>query len=250
MMKKLTIVAGIVVVVFVALLLCKNVLIKMAVEDGAKKATGLALTIGSMDVGLLAPKVDVNNMRLLNPPWFTDKVMIDIHRFLVSFELASFLTKRAHFKTAELDLKELVVVRNKERKLNIDSLTSVEERKQKKPAEGKKAKQEKQAPQVTIDQLILKIGTVVYKDYSLGEKPVTQTYTIGLNEVYQNVTDTKKLVNLIIVRALERTAIAQLTGFDLGALKQDVNSLEKVGQKEVGGMGKTAGAGAVKGQGN
>jgi len=240
MMKKLAIVAGIVVVVFVALLLCKNVLIKMAVEDGAKKATGLTLTIGSMDVGLLAPKVDVINMRLLNPPGFTDKVIIDIPRFFISFELASFFTKRAHFKTAELDLKELMVVRNKERKLNIDALTSVREKKQKKPAE------EKKAPQVTIDQLILKIGTVVYKDYSLGEKPATQTFTIGLNEVYRNVTDLKKLVNLIIVRALERTAIAQLTGFDLGALKLDASTLEKVGQKELEGVGKKVGEGTTK----
>src|SRR4030043_855966 len=152
MMKKLAIVAGIVVVVFVALLLCKNVLIKMAVEDGAKKATGLTLTIGSMDVGLLAPKVDVINMRLLNPPGFTDKVMIDIPRFFVSFELASFFTKRAHFKTAELDLKELMVVRNKERKLNIDALTSVGEKRGQgqKPAEQKETKQEQTSPQVTI----------------------------------------------------------------------------------------------------
>jgi hypothetical protein len=145
-----------------------------------------------------------------------------------------------------LNLKELMVVRNKERKLNIDALTSVREKKQKKPAEEKKAKQEKQGPQVTIDKLILKIGTVVYKDYSLGEKPVTQTFTIGLNEVYRDVTDPKKLVSLIIVRALERTAIAQLAGFDLGALKLDANTLKKVGQKELEGVGKTTGEGATK----
>jgi uncharacterized protein involved in outer membrane biogenesis len=245
MMKKIAIVAGIVVVVFVALLLCKNVLIKMAVEKGAKKATGLTLTIGSMDVGLLAPKVDVVEMRLYNPPGFTDRVMFDIPRFLVSFELASFFTKRVHFKTVELDLKELTVVRNKERKLNIDALTSVGEKKQKRPVEEKKAKKEA-PPQVTIDRLILKIGTVAYKDYSLGEKPVIQTFTIGLSEVYRNVTDVEKLVNLILVRALERTAIAQLTGFDLNALKLDTNSLEKVGQKELEGAGKTAVEGATK----
>jgi hypothetical protein len=171
--------------------------------------------------------------------------MFDIPRFFVSFELASFFTKRVHFRTAELDLKELMVVRNKERKLNIEALTSVGGKKQKKPVEGKKAKKE-EPPQVTIDRLILKIGTVAFKDYSLGEKPVTRTFTIGLNEVYRNVTDLEKLVNLILVRALERTAIAQLAGFDLGALKLDTNSLEKVGQKELEGVGKTAGEGAVK----
>jgi uncharacterized protein involved in outer membrane biogenesis len=247
-MKKLGIIVGIVVVVFVALLMFKNVLIKMAIERGTKKVTGLTLTIGNMDVGLLAPKVDIMDMKLLNPPGFSDKVMIDIRKFFVSFELASFFTKRAHFKTAELDLKELTVVRNKERKLNIDALTSVGEKRGQgqKPAEQKEAKQGQKSPQVTIDKLVLKIGKVIYKDYAMGETPVTQTFDIGINEVYRDVTDPKKLVNLIIVRALERTSIAQLTNFDMGALKLDASTLTKGTQKDIEAVGKTSGDAATK----
>jgi uncharacterized protein involved in outer membrane biogenesis len=242
-MKKLGIVVGIIVVVFVLLLVFKNILIKLAIEEGTKKVTGLELTIETIDVGLLAPKVDITDMRLLNPAGFPDKVMIDIPKFLVDFELASFFKKKAHFKTVELNLKELMVVRNKERKLNIDSLTAVGQKKQggKKPVEQKEAKQGEKAPQVTIDKLILKIGKVTYKDYSLGQTPFTKTFTIGINEVYRDVTDPNKLVMLIIVRALEGTGIAQLANFDLGALKADVSdTLQKgvsgvteAGQKEL-----------------
>ncbi|OGP52724.1 MAG: hypothetical protein A2Y65_07390 [Deltaproteobacteria bacterium RBG_13_52_11] len=247
-MKKLGIVVGIIVVIFVLLLVFKNILIKMAVEEGTKKVTGLELTIGSMDVGLLAPKVDISDMRLLNPAGFHDKVMIDMSKFLVDFELASFFKKRAHFKNVELNLKELMVVRNKGRKLNIDALTAVGEKKQgEKPVEQKQVKQEKKAPQVTIDKLILKIEKVVYKDYSLGETPFTKTFTLGINEVYSDVTDPNKLVILIIVRALEGTGIAQLANFDLGTLKADVSdTLQKrvsgvteAGQKELGAVGET-----------
>jgi uncharacterized protein involved in outer membrane biogenesis len=248
-MKKLGIVVGIIVIICVLLLVFKNILIKMAVEEGTKKVTGLELTIGTIDVGLLASKVDITDMRLLNPPGFHDKVMIDMSKFLVDFELASFFKKRAHFETVELNLKELMVVRNKERKLNIDALKSVGEKKQQgeKPVEQKQTQQEKKGPQVTIDKLILKIGKVVYKDYSLGETPFTKTFTLGINEVYRDVTDPNKLVNLIIVRALEGTGIAQLANFDLGTLKADVNdTLQKgvsgvteAGQKELGTVGKT-----------
>jgi uncharacterized protein involved in outer membrane biogenesis len=264
-MKKLGIVVGIIVVIFALLLVFKNILIKMAVEEGTKKVTGLELTIGTMDIGLLASKVDITDMRLLNPPGFRDKVMIDIPKFLVDFELASFFKKRAHFETMELNLKELMVVRNKERKLNIDALTALGKKKQQgeKPAAQKGAKQEQKAPEIRIDKLMLKIGKVVYKDYSLGETPFTKTFTVGINEVYRDVTDPNKLVMLIIVRALEGTGIAQLANFDLGALKADVNdTLQKgvsgvieEGQKELGTTGETttketgkkAGEGLIKG---
>jgi len=242
-MKKLGIVVGIIVVIFVLLLVFKNILIKLAIEQGTKKATGLELTIGAMDVGLLASKVDITDMRLLNPAGFPDKVMIDIPKLLVDVELASFFRQRKHVETLELNLKELMVVRNKERKLNINSLTALGKKKQEeqKPVEQKEAKPEGKAPQVAIDKLILKIGKVTYKDYSLGETPFTKTFTIGVNEVYRDVTDLDKLVMLIIVRALEGTGIAQLANFDLGTLKADVSdTLQKgvsgvteAGQKEL-----------------
>src|SRR4030042_3162922 len=129
-MKKLGIIIGIIVVIFVLLLFFKNILIKMAIEQGTKKATGLELTIGTMDVGLLASKVDITDMRLLNPAGFPDTVMIDITKFLVDVELASFFKQRVHVETLELNLKELMVVQNKERKLNINSLTALSQKKQ------------------------------------------------------------------------------------------------------------------------
>jgi len=248
-MKKLGIVLVVIIGVVVLLLVFKNVLIKMAVEGGTKKATGLELAIGDMDVGLLASKVDITDMQLLNPAGFPDKVMIDIPKFLVDVELASFFKERAHVETIVLDLKELMVVRNKDRKLNLSALKSVSEKqqKEKKPAQ-EEAKKERKSPQVVIDTLVLKIGKVTYKDYSWGKKPFTKTFTIGINEVYRNITDPKELVNLIIVRALQKTNIAQLANFDLDSLKADVSdtlkTVEKAateaGQKELEDFEKSA----------
>ena len=234
-MKKLGIVIGIIVVVIALLLIFKNVLIKTAVEQGTKRVTGLELTIGDMDVGLLASKVDITDMQLLNPIGFPDKIMIDIPKLLVDVELASFLKKRVHVQTLELNLKELMVERNKDRILNLSALKSVSEKqkKVKKPVEQKEGEKEKEAPQVVIDTLILKIGKVVYKDYSWGKTPLTKTFTLGINEVYRDITDPKKLVNLIIVRALQGTNIAQLAHFDVGSLRTDVGDTLKTVESAV-----------------
>jgi uncharacterized protein involved in outer membrane biogenesis len=239
-MKKLVIIIGIIVIVIALLLIFKNVLIKTAVEQGTKRVTGLELTIRDMDVSLLASKVDITDMQLLNPSGFPDKIMIDIPKFLVDVELASFFKKRAHVQTLELNLKELMVVRNKDRILNLSALKSVSEKqkKVKKPVEQKEGEKEKEAPQVVIDTLILKIGKVVYKDYSWGTKPLTKTFTLGINEVYRDITDPKKLVNLIIVRALQGTNIAQLANFDLGTLKADVGDTLKTVESAVTEAGK------------
>jgi hypothetical protein len=141
-------------------------------------------------------------------------------------------------ETLELNLNELLVERNKERKLNINALTALGQKKQgEKPVEQKETKQKEKAPQVTIDKLILKIGKVTYKDYSLGGMPFVKTFDIGINEVYRNVTDLNKLVKLIILRALEGTGIAQLANFDLGSLKTDVGEILKTGVSGVTAAG-------------
>jgi hypothetical protein len=256
MMKKLGIVIGIIVVVIVLLLVFKNILIKTAVEQGTKRATGLELVIGDMNVGLLASKVDITDMQLLNPAGFPDKVMIDIPQFLVDVELASFFKKRVHVQTLALDLKELMVVRNKDRTLNLSALKSVSEKQQKvkKPVDQEEAEKEKKVPQVTIDTLVLKIGKVFYKDYSWGKTPFTKTFNLRINEVYRDITDPKELVNLIIVRALQGTDIAQLANFDLGPLKADVGDTLKTvesavaegGKKELGTLEETTTGGAEK----
>lgn len=234
-MKKLGITVGIIVGIFVFLLVFKNTLIKTGVEKGTKKLTGLGLDIGDMDVGLLESKIDITDMKLLNPEGFPDKVMINMPKLLIDFELASFFKDRAHFETVELNLKELAVVRNKERKLNISTLKSVSE----KMEEGEKPveqKEEEKAPEVAIDKLILTIGEVTYKDYSLRKTPLTKTFNVGIHEVYTDITDPKKLVNLIIVRALQGTGIAQLANFNLGRLRADISDTLRKG---VGGITET-----------
>jgi uncharacterized protein involved in outer membrane biogenesis len=243
-MKKLATAVGVIFGLLVLLLVFKNMLIKAGVKKGTKEVTGLELDIGDMDLGLLESKIDITDMKLLNPEGFPDKVMIDMPKLLIDFELASFFKDGAHFETVELNLKELMVVRNKERKLNISALKSVSE---KTGGETRPVEQETEdeVPEVKIDKLILTIGDVTYKDYSLRKTPFTKKFNIGIHEVYTDITDPKKLVNLVIVRALQGTGIAQLANFNLGMLRADVSdTLKKTvsgvteeGKKELEALG-------------
>ncbi|MBN3040625.1 MAG: hypothetical protein JW867_05815, partial [Candidatus Omnitrophica bacterium] len=83
----------------------------------------------------------------------------------------------------------------------------------------KKDTKESKAPEIAIDLLVLKVGKVVYKDYSGKGDPLVKEFKININEKFENITDPQSLARLILQRCLLKTTIANLTGFDLDALK-------------------------------
>src|SRR3989338_8074564 len=102
----------------------------------------------------------------------------------------------------------MVVIKNKEGKLNVDSLKVA----QKKGAEPKTAKEEpakaqKQMP-MQIDQATLNLGNVIVKDYSKGEPPSIQAYDIGVkNKTFKNITSAEQFATLVLIQGMGPTAL-------------------------------------------
>ena len=241
--KKIGIVLLAIVVIVVVLGLAKNIIIKTAVSGGVKAVTGLKLQIKSLKVGIINPLIDIKEMRLFNPPNFTDKVMIDVGEVYVDYDLGAFFKNKVHLETLRLDLKELVVIKNKDGDLNLDSLKAVKGGKEKKEAPKEEAK--KEAPKIQIDDLTLKIGKVIYKDYSKDGAPQVKEFNVNINEQHKNITDPNALVSLIIVKALAKTTIASLTNFDMGALQDQAAQAMGKTTEALKGIGDTS-TGAVE----
>jgi hypothetical protein len=236
----LTIVVGIVVVLFVVAL-AKDLIIKTSVEQGVRFVTGLRLNIGSFKAGILNALVDIKNLRLFNPPEYKDKVMLDMPEIRVRYDLPSIIKGKVHLPEVRLDLKEFTVIKNEKGKLNLDSLKVVQAQKEgRRPAEQEKGK----IPEIQIDSLELKIGKVIFKDYSAGGAPSVREFNINLNERYSNITDPYSLASLIVVRALTNTTIANLTNFNLqglqGTVSDTLGTAEKVATEAVAKAGETA----------
>tara|TARA_B100001964_G_C13793821_1_gene405691 strand:- start:46 stop:555 length:510 start_codon:yes stop_codon:yes gene_type:complete len=118
-------------------------------------------------------------------------------------------------------------VKNADGQLNLDSLRVVQETEgdELKKDEGKE--EETKMPDIQIDLLELKIDRVIYKDYTKGTPPKVKEYNVNINERYENITDPKSFVRLIILKALKNTAIANLTNFDLGKLQRGISGTVK-----------------------
>lgn len=218
-MKKLVSLLLVVVGILFAATVLKNSIAQGAVQGVFKQMTGLELKMASLNLGILSGRLESHGIELKNPAGFVDPVMVDMPTLLVDLEPASLFKGRVHLQEVQLDLKELLIIKNKDGKLNLDYL---------KPAGSEKASAEKpakpaKAPQIHIDQLRLKIGKVIYKDYSKGGSPAVQQFDLNLDESYSNISNINAILPLIMTKVLYNTTIGKLINFDLKGLASQLD---------------------------
>lgn len=229
-MKKIGIIAVILIALLVVISFSKDMIAKTGIEKGVEAVTGLKLRMGSLNVGIIKTIVGIRDLMLYNPKGYQDAVMLDMPEIFVDYDLPAIFNRKVHLEEMRIDLKEFTVVKNSSGGLNLDSLKVVQAQKEgRRP--GDKEKEKAELPEIQIDSLRLKIGKVVYKDYTKGPKPSVKEFNVNLDEKYENITNPYALVSLIIVKALANTTIANLTNFDLGGLKDTIGGTLSTAQK-------------------
>ncbi|MFH1063275.1 MAG: hypothetical protein V1747_10400 [Candidatus Omnitrophota bacterium] len=215
-------------VLIIVIAVGKNMIAKAAVTTGVKVVTGLNMQMESMNIGVVNTLLGIKGLVLYNPPNFEDKVMMDLPEIYVDYDLGAFLKHKVHLIEVRLDLKEFMVVKNKAGVLNLDSLTAVQTAKKTETAQ-KAAPKTKPAekPQIQIDLMKLKIGKVIYKDYSKGAEPSIKEFDVNIDEKYENITDPETVVRIIVVKALADKTLSSLTNFKLGPLSDSLQGTVK-----------------------
>ncbi len=202
MKKKITLILGIILVIFIGIALVKNTAIKSAVTVGATAVTGAPVQIDGLSFGVFKPSIKIKGFKMYNPKGFPEGVLVDIPRMEVDYSLSALFRKKLHLRRVYVDIKEMGVLKNQEGKLNVDGL---------KIAQKEETKPNKPSQQLAlqIDELTLSIGRVVYKDYSQKNKaPAIDVFEIGIKEKkYKNITSAQQLAALIIAEPLKHTAI-------------------------------------------
>ncbi len=204
---------------FVVLLL-KDQIIKVSVEGAAEFVTGLKLHINSFRAGILTPVVSIKGLTVYNPPSFRDRVMLDMPQIYVNYDLGSILRKDTHLRQLVIDLKEFTVVKNADGRLNLNSLKVV------------KAQKENRSPaaenggviKMRIDDLRLKIGKVIYKDYTASPAPSVREFNVNIDQRFTDIENPYTVVSLIVVKSLRNTTIANLTNFDIEGMQGTIST--------------------------
>ncbi len=203
------------VVCVVLLFVYRENLLKFAVKQVAVKITGLSVDVAKLKVGIFRPVLDMGGFKIYNPSGFPDKLMMDMPELYVHYTPSEILKGNIDLKEVRLSLEEFDVVKTKEGATNIARLKALA------PPKGEgKAKM----PPLKIGLLKLKVGRVVYKDYSVTP-PSIKTYSVNIDKEYRDITDPAQLVKLIVFESLSKTSIQGLADVDLQSMKQNVASL-------------------------
>jgi hypothetical protein len=218
-MKLIMKLVALLVVVLVVLVLARNVVVKAAVEHGVKRVTGMPLSLGKLDLNFQHSFVDLEELIVKNPSGFHDTSLVEIPKIFVGYNLSDILKGKVHLNNIQFDMKQFTVVRNERGELNLDRLKALQGT-QKAPAQTtqQKPKTPAKAIPIQIDMMRLKIGKVVYTDYS-GGQPSTKEFRINLDQSYENITDLNSVVRLIVLKAMMSSGISNLVSFDIGGLE-------------------------------
>lgn len=206
-MKKIAVLLLILMLGVFAVSIGKDLIIKGAIESIVSIATGLRIDIGELKTSIVNSSIDIRDMTVLNPPRFEDKIMLYIPEIYIDYDLSALLKKEIHLKDVRIDLKQFTVIKDKRGETNLDHIKNLKKK------GGKTAKGGTGERPLQIDNLKLKIGKVIYKDYSLGEKPVITEYNINLDSRYRNVQNASEIMGIIVARALINTTIGTLSDF-------------------------------------
>ncbi len=185
-----------------------------------------------MNVGVFKSLIGINELQLYNPSGFKDKLMMDLPEIYVDYNLGAIMGGKAHLEEVRLNLKEFIVVKNEAGELNLDSLRVVKETEGEVTRKDDGEKEKTEMPDIQVDLLELKIDRVIYKDYSKGTPPKEKVFNVNIDEQYEDITDPKSFVRLIIVKALKNTTIASLANFDIGKLQKGLTeTVRKTAEK-------------------
>ena len=194
-MKKFFIALGIVISSLVCIAFIKDQVIKSVVAAVASNITGAPVEMDGFSMNIFTSTIHITGLKMYNPKGFPEGMLVSCPKINVIYDRDSLFKQKPHFLLVEIDLKEMVLTKNKEGKLNVDSLKIVHPPKSSSPVPLK------------IDLLNLSIGKIIYKDYTTGSEPSVRVYDVNRHNSYKSIPTARQLALLVLSEPMKAAAI-------------------------------------------
>ncbi|RJP29135.1 MAG: hypothetical protein C4533_04880 [Candidatus Omnitrophota bacterium] len=202
-MKKIIIIVGIILLITLTLMVLRDQIIRTTITVAASSILGAPVRVEGFSMGIFKQSMMISGLTVYNPKGFPKGIIIELTKIRVEYDLAALLKKEIHLPNAEIVVKEVGLIKNREGKLNADALKVSQNHAPKEP----KAKSKPADLPLRIDHLKLNIGRLVMKDYSVGDEPTVNVYEININKDYKNITSAKQLAILILSEPMKSAGI-------------------------------------------
>ena len=204
------------------LFLALNFIARKAVEVGVTKVTGFPLEIGSVNMGLLSSKLDVHDLKLMNPPEFQEKMFVDMPQLYIDYRLASMLKKTPHINDMFINIKQLVIVKSNKGESNAKKLKGI-------------VLSSDSSVKYSVDKLRVHVSTVTIKDFSRA-KPSERNITLNIDATYHNITDATDITRLVLLTVMSQV---HLPDIKIDDLKNNLSNATKGVADTVGKTGRS-----------
>lgn len=176
------------IILVVALFLCRNFIARKSVEVGVAKLTGFPLEIGSVNLGIFSGTLEVQNLKLMNPPEFKEKMFVDLPLLKIDYRTMSMLGGSPHIKELIVNVEQVVLVTNAKGEINAQVLqakvtpasTGSDQNQGAPPGAGRR---------YTFDLIRVHIGTV---------KQNERMFTLNRDVEFRNVTEATSITALVM----------------------------------------------------
>jgi hypothetical protein len=146
-------------------------------------------------LNILSSTIHISGFKMYNPSGFPKGMLVSCPKIKVIYDRATLFKQKRHFLLVEIELKEMGLTKNKEGKLNVDSLKIVQQSKSSPPIP------------MQIDLLTLSIGKIVYKDYTIGTEPSVRVYEVNKHKSYKGIPTAQQLALLVLAEPMKAAAI-------------------------------------------
>ncbi len=110
------------VVLLVATVLLFDPVVTSLAESRIRRATGLNVKIGKLDIGLLHPQLTLENFKLYNTAEFGGAPLIDLPELHLEYDRDALSARKLRFKLVRFNLAELNLVKSQAGRTNIMEL--------------------------------------------------------------------------------------------------------------------------------
>ena len=186
------IVGGLVVIIILILLIAPAFIdinkYKPEIEKLVAENTGCTLTLGGdLDLSLFPwAGVSISDVRMGNPKGFKEKDLVSIKNFEVRVKFLPLLSKEVQLKRFILEEARIVMVKNKDGRLNLQSIGKATEKKQKEKKEApapKAAGSGLPIKSLTVGNLAITKSSILFIDHTTGGKQEVSDLTLKLKDV-------------------------------------------------------------------
>lgn len=181
----------------------KDQIIKSLVDYLLTRTIGAEVSMEGFNLNIPLRTLNVRGFKVYNPKGYSRSVLLELPKAELKLNLLALADGVLRFKLLDIELKELVLEKNKAGKLNVDAL--------------KIAQAEPPPLKLRIDLLNLDIGRVIYKDYQ-PQKPLIRVREVNLKKSYRNIKSGEQLFLLLLIEPMKHAGVQGAKIYGLSAL--------------------------------